>query len=122
MISSEELRAAIREGRITPDEERRLFQTLAEIAFRLWYDGHPAKCEAPGRREGMTEREQAYTDLVKAAKIALFLLRGIPTPEFPKPGHLDGILADQIVNILEAALNNPNIVKPPEATPAGGKA
>jgi len=43
MISPEELRAAIREGRITPDEERRLFQVLAEIAFRLWYDSHPAK-------------------------------------------------------------------------------
>lgn len=57
MISSEELRAAIREGRITPDEERRLFQTLAEIAFRLWYDGHPAKCEAPGGREGMKEAD-----------------------------------------------------------------
>ncbi len=38
MTTSEELRAAIREGRITPDESRRLYQVLAEIAFRLWYD------------------------------------------------------------------------------------
>lgn len=36
--SADELRAAIREGRITQDEERRLLQVLAEITFRLWYD------------------------------------------------------------------------------------
>ena len=48
MTSAEELRAAIREGRITPDEERRLFQILAEIAFRLWYDGHAVKAAPVG--------------------------------------------------------------------------
>ena len=51
MISSEELRAAIREGHITPDEERRLFQILAEIAFRLWYDGHPDKAAPAGGKK-----------------------------------------------------------------------
>ncbi len=44
MTTSEELRAAIREGRTTPDESRRLYQVLAEIAFRLWYD---AQSEEP---------------------------------------------------------------------------
>jgi hypothetical protein len=36
------------EGRITPDEERRLLQVLAEIAFRPWYDGHPAEAAVGG--------------------------------------------------------------------------
>ena len=47
MISADELRAAIREGRITQDEERRLLQVLAEIAFRLWYEQSPPPASAP---------------------------------------------------------------------------
>lgn len=38
MISTEELRAAIRNGEITTDEERKLWMALGEIAFRLWYE------------------------------------------------------------------------------------
>ena len=38
MISADELRAAIRGKRLTRDEEFRLLQILAEIAFRLWYE------------------------------------------------------------------------------------
>jgi len=38
MTTADELRAAIREGRLTPDETRRLWQVLGEICWRLWYE------------------------------------------------------------------------------------
>lgn len=48
MTTCEELQAAIREGRITPDESRRLYQVLAEIALRIWYDSHSNKSAEQG--------------------------------------------------------------------------
>jgi hypothetical protein len=50
MITTEELRTAIRDS-ITADEERRLYEALAAIAWRLWYEQRDAMAEQlPSRK------------------------------------------------------------------------
>jgi len=62
------------------------------------------------------EREHAYAELVKAATAAVHALRSY------QHGNASTELAGEIADALEAALNNADIVKPPEAAPAGDKA
>jgi hypothetical protein len=61
-------------------------------------------------------REHAYTELVKAATAAVHALRSY------QYGNDSTELAEEIADALEAALNNADIVKPPETAPVGGKA
>lgn len=65
MISVEDLRMAIREGRLTPEEKVDPYRALAQIAWRLWYED-PQILEAMHCADEMERQRRALSPDVSA--------------------------------------------------------
>ena len=119
------------EGRITPDEERRLLQVLAEIAFRPWYDGHPADAPVGGSSCRVSQFARFAGDLYGRAEELRTLrpelhrlhrrgldarLSGMQTSQDQSPRDLASMLGQplthrqvQIADLIAHGVTNKNI-------------